>query len=135
MLDRHSFAYGGTMDRDREADEVRELLTRPRAGGGLGSRLNHVRRGSGEPLLLLHSLGGSLVQWSPVIDALAAEREVVAVDMPGFGDSAPLAEGVEPTAPILATAVLDFYESLEVNGYPDVAGISLGGWTALECAR
>lgn len=123
------------MERDRDAAEFRELLTQPRARGRGGTGLNYVRRGSGDPLLLLHSLGGSLVQWSPVIDALAAEREVVAVDMPGFGDSPPLPEGVEPTAPNLATAVLDFYESLEVNGYPDVAGISLGGWTAIECAR
>ena len=35
--------------------------------------LNHVRQGHGEPLLLLHSLGGSLVQWSPVMDRLARE--------------------------------------------------------------
>ena len=48
--------------------------------------LNHVRRGHGDPLILLHSLGGSLVQWSPVMDRLAAEREVIAVDMPGFGE-------------------------------------------------
>ena len=100
-----------------------------------GGRLNHVRRGEGPPLLLLHSLGGSLIQWKPVMDRLAAEHEVVAVDMPGFGESAPLPEGIEPSAANLATAVLDFADSLALDGTPAVAGISLGGWTAVECAR
>ncbi|HKH40388.1 MAG TPA: alpha/beta hydrolase [Solirubrobacterales bacterium] len=97
--------------------------------------LNHVRLGHGEPLILLHSLGGSLVQWSPVIDRLAAEREVIAVDMPGFGDSPELPEGVSPRAANLATAVLDFYDALGIEGAPAIAGISLGGWVAVECAR
>jgi pimeloyl-ACP methyl ester carboxylesterase len=97
--------------------------------------LNHVRQGAGDPLILLHSLGGSLVQWSPVIDRLAAEREVIAVDMPGFGQSAPLPDGIQPRAANLATAVLDFYDALGIDGKPAVAGISLGGWVALECAR
>ena len=97
--------------------------------------LNHVRHGEGPPLLLLHSLGGSLVQWSPVMDRLAAEHEVVAVDMPGFGESPELPEGVEPRAANLATAVLDFYDSLGIDGKPAIAGISLGGWTSIECAR
>jgi pimeloyl-ACP methyl ester carboxylesterase len=97
--------------------------------------LNHERRGEGEPLVLLHSLGGSLVQWSPVMDLLAAEREVVAIDMPGFGDSPPLPEGIPPRAANLATAVLDFYDALGIEGKPAIAGISLGGWVAIECAR
>ncbi|HEX6586045.1 MAG TPA: alpha/beta fold hydrolase [Solirubrobacterales bacterium] len=101
----------------------------------MAGRLNHLRRGEGKPLLLLHSLGGSLIQWSPVLDALAAEREVVAVDMPGFGDSPELPPQVEPSAANLATAVLDFYDSLALGEKPSVAGISLGGWVSVECAR
>ena len=97
--------------------------------------LNHIRRGNGEPLLLLHSLGGSLVQWTPVLDRLSQEREVIAVDMPGFGDSPELPEGVAPRAANLATAVLDFYDALGIEGKPAVAGISLGGWVAVECGR
>jgi pimeloyl-ACP methyl ester carboxylesterase len=97
--------------------------------------LNHLRQGQGDPLILLHSLGGALVQWSPVMDRLAAEREVIAIDMPGFGESAELPEGVSPRAANLATAVLDFYDALGVEGRPAIAGISLGGWVAVECAR
>lgn len=97
--------------------------------------LNHTRQGQGDPLVLLHSLGGSLVQWSPVIERLAAEREVIAVDMPGFGESAPLPDGVSPRAANLATAVLDFYDALGIEATPAIAGISLGAWVAIECAR
>jgi pimeloyl-ACP methyl ester carboxylesterase len=97
--------------------------------------LNHVRLGHGEPLILLHSLGGSLVQWSPVMEQLAEEREVIAIDMPGFGESPPLPEGIRPRAANLATAVLDFYDALGIEESPAVAGISLGGWVAIECAR
>ena len=97
--------------------------------------LNHVRQGHGDPLILLHSLGGSLIQWSPVMDRLAAEREVIAVDMPGFGKSPELPEGVSPRAANLATAVLDFCDALGIEDKPAVSGISLGAWVAIECAR
>ena len=97
--------------------------------------LNHVRRGSGEPVLLLPSLGGSIVMWEPVLDLIAAEREVIAVDTPGFGRSPSLPAHVRPTAANLAAAVLDFYDELGIDGAPVVAGISLGGWLAIECGR
>jgi pimeloyl-ACP methyl ester carboxylesterase len=96
--------------------------------------LNHVRRGEGEPLLLIHSLGGTLGQWMPVMDRLAAEREVVAVEMPGFGASPPLPAETEPSPTNLAAAVMDFYATLGL-GPPAVSGISLGAWVAIECAR
>jgi pimeloyl-ACP methyl ester carboxylesterase len=97
--------------------------------------LNFVRRGDGEPLLLLHSLGGTLSQWNPVIDRLAEQREVVAVDMPGFGDSPSLPPDSHSTAHNLAAAVLDFVSTLGLNGKPAVAGISLGSWVSIECGR
>jgi pimeloyl-ACP methyl ester carboxylesterase len=84
---------------------------------------------------LLHSLGGSLVMWSPVLDHLAEHRDVIAVDMPGFGRSPSLPPEVEPSADNLARAVIDFYDSLGAGSDPHVAGISLGGWVAIECAR
>jgi pimeloyl-ACP methyl ester carboxylesterase len=110
-------------------------VIRRRARQGPSGQLNHVRRGEGEPLLLLHSLGGSLAQWSPVLERLSEHHQVVAVDMPGFGDSPALPGGIEPSAANLATATLDFYDSLRLNRRPHVAGISLGGWVAIECAR
>jgi pimeloyl-ACP methyl ester carboxylesterase len=97
--------------------------------------LHHVRRGEGEPLLLLHSLGGTVGQWSPVLDELAAQRDVLAVDMPGFGRSPSLPPGTRSTAAALARATLDFCDEIGFGAMPGVAGISLGAWVALECAR
>lgn len=97
--------------------------------------LNHVRKGSGEPLLLLHSLGGSVVMWEPILDTLGERREVIAVDMPGFGASPPLPDGTGPSAANLASAAMDFYDGLGIDRRPGVSGISLGGWAAIECCR
>jgi pimeloyl-ACP methyl ester carboxylesterase len=71
--------------------------------------LNHVRRGSGEPLVLLHPLGGELVVWEPVLDGLARERDVIAPDMPGarsLSCCAAAATSRPGTTPELVTKVL-----------------------------
>jgi pimeloyl-ACP methyl ester carboxylesterase len=97
-------------------------------------RLNHVRRGSGEPLVLIHPLGGELVVWEPVLDSLAAERDAIALDMPGFGSSPPLAGHDELTPAVLARAVAGFLDELGIER-AHLAGNSLGGWVALELAK
>jgi pimeloyl-ACP methyl ester carboxylesterase len=85
-------------------------------------------------MVLIHPLGGELVVWEPVLDRLAAEREVVALDMPGFGASPPLAGDGELTAAILAEAVASFLDELGI-ARAHLSGISLGGWVALELAK
>jgi pimeloyl-ACP methyl ester carboxylesterase len=35
-------------------------------------RVNHIRRGTGEPLVLIHGIGHRLQAWLPVLDRLAA---------------------------------------------------------------
>ena len=66
--------------------------------------LDYIRRGSGEPLVLLHGIGGELCVWEPVIPALGEVREVIAIDLPGFGASPALVD-VEPRPAALAAAV------------------------------
>jgi pimeloyl-ACP methyl ester carboxylesterase len=46
-----------------------------------------VRKGSGPAVVLVHGFGSSLYTWKDVIPALAARHDVVALDLPGFGES------------------------------------------------
>lgn len=94
--------------------------------------LNHRRRGTGEPLLLVHGLGGSWRTWEPVLDGLAAEREVIAVDLPGHGETPPLSG--ETSIDTLADSVTAFLEAQDLQGV-DVVGNSMGGRLVLELVR
>jgi pimeloyl-ACP methyl ester carboxylesterase len=93
-----------------------------------------LREGGGERLLLLHGLGGSTAVWSPVIELLAARREVLAIDLPGFGAAPALPADLEPNAVNLAAAVRATCAELGFER-AHVAGNSLGGWVALELGR
>jgi pimeloyl-ACP methyl ester carboxylesterase len=90
--------------------------------------------GGREPLLLIHGLGGSARVWDPVLPLLEGEREVLVLEMPGFGQAPPLPAGVEPTAANLAAALHAACEERGVER-PHVAGNSLGGWVGLEMGR
>lgn len=72
--------------------------------------------------------------WEPVLDLLATERDVIAVDMPGFGASPPLNHGLQPTPAVLAGSLARFLDALGIQR-AHVAGNSLGGWVALELAK
>ncbi|OWV78555.1 alpha/beta hydrolase [Rhizobium sp. N122] len=49
--------------------------------------------GSGKPLVLIHGVGMRLEAWAPQITFLSAGHRVIAVDMPGHGESAKLPAG------------------------------------------
>jgi pimeloyl-ACP methyl ester carboxylesterase len=91
--------------------------------------LAHERTGSGTPLLLLHGLGMCKEVWRPVIPLLAREHEVIAVDLPGFGDSRAGAETVDE----MADELVAFTGALGLE-QPHVAGNSMGGGLALALA-
>ncbi len=84
--------------------------------------------------MLIHPLGAELVVWEPVLERVARERDVIALDLPGFGASAPLQNGALPTPQVLAGSVAAFLDELGL-GRVHVAGNSLGGWVALELAK
>jgi pimeloyl-ACP methyl ester carboxylesterase len=92
------------------------------------------RAGAGPTLVLLHPLGADRHVWEPVMERLAAERDVIALDLPGFGESPPLAGAGPSTPAALAAAVADFLPTIAPGGPHHVAGNSLGGWVALELA-
>lgn len=92
----------------------------------------HHRTGTGPPLVLLHGLGSRGDAWAPVIELVAAQREVIAVDLPGFGASP--TDQTEPSVAGFAERLERFFGEVGV-GRPHVAGNSLGGAVALELGR
>ena len=134
--------------RERRIGDVQLLLAKPRWRGDLpapaapwpsprSSKLPELGAdvsGSGEPLLLVHGIGGTRRIWDPVVAPLAAEFEVIAVDLPGFGESAPLQDGATPDPPTLA-GILAHRPRARGIATAHLAGSSLGAWIALELAR
>jgi pimeloyl-ACP methyl ester carboxylesterase len=96
--------------------------------------LNHHRTGTGEPLVLIHGIGHHWQGWQPIIDRLAGERELVAIDLPGFGRSPMPPPGTPAGAEPLTELVSGFLAEIGL-ARPHVAGNSLGGWIALSLAR
>lgn len=99
---------------------------------GATSPMHSVRRGAGPPLLAIHGLGGNWHSWDPILDDLAAEREVIAVDLPGFGETPPLAGA--PTIAAHADALEAFITEQRLDRVACV-GSSMGARLALELAR
>lgn len=90
-------------------------------------------RGDGPPLVLLHGLGSNRAVWRPILPELEERFTVVAVDLPGHGDSPSLPPGADATPAGLATSVIAVIDALGVKQV-DLVGNSLGGWIALEVA-
>lgn len=84
-------------------------------------------RGEGEPLVLIHGVGMRLEAWAPQIEALSASHRVIAVDMPGHGESAALPKGSDlPAFVAWFAAFLDALALERVNA----AGHSMGALVA-----
>lgn len=96
-----------------------------------GSRARVITAGAGEPLLLIHGVGMRAEVWAPQIAALQASHLVIAVDMPGHGDSDPLPPGAAlPDFVAWAARVIAALGLGPVN----VAGHSMGALIALGLA-
>ncbi len=101
-------------------------------------RIHYVELGpkdsAREPLVLLHKLGGWVEDWAAIAPMLARDRRVIAIDLPGHGQSLmrgppPYVQTVPESAAMLK-AVLDELELSRVT----VAGSSLGGITGIVMA-
>lgn len=79
----------------------------------------HIRRGHGEPVLLVHGLGSTSASWESILDPLAEHREVIAVDLPGHGRTPPL-DG-ETSVAALADALEAFIDRHDL-GRIDLVG-------------
>lgn len=94
--------------------------------------INEVRAGSGKKLLLVHGLGGSWRSWNSVRLPLAARREVIAIDLPGHGDSP--ADRDSGTFLGLVRSVEAYLDANDLRGV-DLVGSSMGARIVLELAR
>ena len=92
------------------------------------------RRGSGEPLVLVHGLGSRRQAWEPVIELAGSQRELIAVDLPGFGDSPTDEAGTKLTVVDHADRLERFFAEAGLER-PHLAGNSLGGAIGLELGR
>jgi pimeloyl-ACP methyl ester carboxylesterase len=87
--------------------------------------------GKGPPMVLVHGLGGSSMNWLAVGGALARDHHIYALDLPGFGRSPPGED--PPTMRRYRRLVARFVD--EVAGGPVVlVGNSMGGLISLSVA-
>ena len=97
-----------------------------------GRRLRYLHGGSGPPLVLCHGFLGSAENFATWFDTLLPLRTLVVPDLPGCGDSTPLARA--HTADELAAAVEPLLDHLGVDAF-DLGGLCLGASVACALAR
>jgi pimeloyl-ACP methyl ester carboxylesterase len=124
--------YGVRDEPDWTAIDWREHL---RSATFEGRRVNYVDTGppSGgqdqPPVVFVHGISGNWQNWLENIPRFAQERRVVALDLPGFGESEDLSG--EPTMPALGRTVEGLCDELELGSIA-LVGNSMGGFIAAE---
>jgi pimeloyl-ACP methyl ester carboxylesterase len=92
--------------------------------------LEVIRRGTGQPVLLLHGMQNVDPQ-APFLDLLSKRAAIIAPSHPGFGHS-PRPQGFD-TVYDLVHLYLEMIESLPYERLT-LMGLSFGGWLAAEIA-
>jgi pimeloyl-ACP methyl ester carboxylesterase len=94
-------------------------------------RIHYFIGGTGEPLVLVHGLGGRALDFAPLMLALAREHRVFALDLLGYGSSD--RPDVNYSVTIETGILREFLESQGLTRF-DLAGWSMGGWISLNFA-
>ena len=94
--------------------------------------MHYRRTGRGKPLLLVHGLGATCRSWDTISPALSQAREVIAVDLPGHGQTPEEADS--GTFDGLARYLADWLGAENLTGI-DMVGSSLGARLVLEMSR
>lgn len=97
--------------------------------GSLESLVEIAGDPAARPIILLHGIGVTKRQWSPQMSSLAPEHRLIATDLPGHGAHTDTRFTFERAARHV-TDVIDSF----TDGRAIVAGISLGGYVAMEVA-
>jgi len=89
-----------------------------------------LEAGDGPPVLMLHGLGATKAEFLPTVVHLARDHRVIAMDLPGFGDTdKPFPAPYDP--PFFASWAESLLDELEIDR-AHVLGHSMGGRVALE---
>ncbi len=92
--------------------------------------LSTLSAGEGEAVICIHGLGATKASFLPTVAALAEGWQMIAIDLPGFGESdKPL--GAAYDAPYFADAVIALLDELGVER-AHLVGNSMGGRVAIE---
>jgi pimeloyl-ACP methyl ester carboxylesterase len=84
----------------------------------------HRRAGAGQPLVLVHGFLGGSAQWDAEIEIFSNTHDVIAPDLPGFGEAAglPGCDRIEA----MADYVIRFLDDLNIDRFA-LLGHSMGG--------
>jgi pimeloyl-ACP methyl ester carboxylesterase len=107
------FAIYAASPRSLSVDEIKEMglvEDDPRFIEINGLDTHFRRKGAGDVLLLLHGTGSSTYTWRLVMDSLAKDFEVDAIDLPGFGLTQAL--NTQPTVEAYVEFIDDFMQTL-----------------------
>ena len=96
-----------------------------------GGELHYRVSGTGKPLLLLHGYSGYGDQWRNFLDELIDSYRVIAIDLPGHGQSSKLESDF-----IISDAATDMWQLMDQLGVKQIYGVgySAGGMTLLQMA-
>lgn len=94
--------------------------------------LAYETAGRGVPIVLLHAFPLSHAMWRAQLGSLSRRGRVIAPDLPGFGWSV---RQREPSISRMAEEVAELLDGLSIREPVVVAGLSMGGYVAFECAR
>ena len=96
-----------------------------------GINLYYETHGTGRPLILLHGGLGSGEMFGPIIPTLAANHQVIAVDLQGHGRTADIDRPID--LQFMADDIAALIDHLGLEK-PDLVGYSLGGGVAFFAA-
>ncbi len=98
-----------------------------------GGALHAMIGGQGAPLVLLHGFPQNWRMWASVAPALAASRQVICFDLPGYGDSFCPATVDAASKRSMAAGIVEAMAALGHDRF-DVAGHDRGGRVAYRMA-
>jgi len=96
-----------------------------------GHQIAYIETGSGQPLILIHGLGGAIWNWEHQQFALSSHYRVITLDLLGSGMSAKPDMAYSPS--MLTTFFLKFMDALEIEE-ATLLGNSMGAGLAMATA-